>query len=153
MLKKNQKSQAMVEIALTLPIFLFIVMALIDFSYRFYLQLGLDDITVSAAQYGTTRNEALGYPPGMVQDPQNPYDFCPTEQMIRNYIATINRPPLDSTKIQIQILNTADTIVVGGTTARGVSIRLGYPLAPMTPFLGHLASSWSLLSEARMAKK
>ncbi|MFC1742382.1 TadE family protein [Candidatus Riflebacteria bacterium] len=148
--KKRSKSQAMVEIALTLPIFLFVVFALMDFSYRFYLQLCLDDIALEAAQYGATRNETLGYPAGMAYDPA--YDFTPTKSMIESFILTINRSGIKPASI-VKTVSTTESVTIGATTLKAVKVSLTYPLQPLTPLLNSFSENWSLKSEALITKK
>ncbi|MCF0112288.1 MAG: pilus assembly protein [Erysipelotrichaceae bacterium] len=55
--KKNERGQAMVEMALVLPIFLCLVCGIIDFGWLFYNQISLNNAAREGARYAVVHYE------------------------------------------------------------------------------------------------
>ena len=59
-LRKSEKGQAMVEMALVLPILLLLVGAIVDFGWLFYSQLALNNAAREGARYAVIHYNAAG---------------------------------------------------------------------------------------------
>lgn len=118
--KKSERGQAFVELALSLVFLLVLLSVLVDLGWAFYTMIAMRDTVQEAAVYGS---------------------MCPVDQnLIEERLRLSASEPLDmdtvdAADIDIDIVNPAGTVV--GTIARGNSVRvtLRYNHQIVVPFV------------------
>lgn len=113
---KSESGQAMVEMALILPVLLLLIMGILEAGWLFSNKLMLDNVCREAARSAIST---------AAQGNNNAEALARVQQLLPGYAAG---------KVGVQITYTDETVFRKGD----VRVHLTYPLAPITPLVGTL---------------
>ncbi|MFC1743670.1 TadE family protein [Candidatus Riflebacteria bacterium] len=115
-----RKSQALVEMAISLPLFLFIILTIIDGAKIMNIYSNLCRLGNLGANYATGINSNLSRP---------------GDEEIRNFILTKTLPPLNTAKLKEKSGIKIDTHTIDTLGLESVTIKLRYELPLASPIL------------------
>jgi Flp pilus assembly protein TadG len=129
-MKKTRKGQAVVEMALVLPIFIFVLIGIFDFGRALHSWSNLNFQCVQAARAATKRSESLFKTPGQYLP-----KFYPTSTEVEAAFWKNRSPLMPESKY------TGPTLTGVGENVATVEVRASFELDLYTPLLGSIVGA------------
>lgn len=134
---QSEKGQALVEAAMVLPLLLFIIFAVIDFSILFYVYQSMEYGISEATRYGITGQQR--------EDPNNPGDYLSQEDSIKLAMRECNPTiALDNSSFTFEHLVGASWAAGSGGPNDISRVTVNYNWRPMTPLVSVLFAGGQL---------
>lgn len=112
----NEKAQALVELAITFVILMFLLSGAVEFGLAFFQFVQLRDAAQEGALYGS---------------------FCPDESKIAMRARSASDSPLDLHSVNVQVLIEND-----GFEGGGIKVTLVYPHKVIMPFIDRFTGEY-----------
>ena len=123
------EGQTILEFALVIVLFMFLVFGVFDFGHLFFVKMGVENAVQEAARFGSTGNH--------LPDPNNPGNSL---SRVNSIIASLHQSPVaaDITNIQISSLAGGKGSAGGPGDMMTITVTAGVPL--LTPLIAQLFS-------------
>ena len=135
------RGQTLVEFALALPIFLFILMGIFDFGQAIYMYNGVSQASRELARV-TSVHRCVGNPCTLGTSPETTAVLATQRSLIPN----LQTPTYTCVDIDGSAINSATTCLPGNQ----VRVQIVARYSPITPILG-LTGTWNLQSTSSVS--
>lgn len=162
--RQSARGQSLVEIALVLPVFLLLVLGLLDvgrlvFAYNTLSQAAREGARLASVQAGWIPPLPPGVtctipmpdlsPPPATACPTNSADFATRVERAVNRM-TLVVGTLPSSQITISCATVGDNCATGHQTGSPVTVKVTYSFRMITPFIGQIIDNIPLAAAASM---
>ena len=127
---KTTRGQALVEFALVLPIFIFVIFGIIDFGRAFHCWTSLNYQCIQAVRAGTKRQNPL-----IARNVYTPTTHASTDEIIKAFWK-YQSPMMEKASYNIGKPGNSPIITGAGTSASEIEVSATFDMVLFTPGMG-----------------